>query len=59
MSTVLVILAALSIVVLLVGCLSFLALIYHRHFKRKGYVNPFIMMLFPLAILSALLPETT
>jgi hypothetical protein len=54
MSNVLIILAAMGIMVLLVAYFAFLVLIYHRYFKRKGYVNPFTILLFPLAIVFAL-----
>src|SRR5580693_484273 len=55
MSAVLGILIGVGICVLLLGYFALLAWVYYKHVKRKGYLNPLIVLVFPVTILPALL----
>jgi hypothetical protein len=54
MLTVLMILIAIGICLLLGGYFAFLAWLYYKHIKSKGYLNPLIVLVFPVTILLAL-----
>lgn len=54
MSAVLIILMVIGILLLLGGYFAFLARLYYIHIKRKGYLNPLIVLVFPVTILLGL-----
>jgi hypothetical protein len=55
MSAVLIIITAIGICLLLLGYFALLARVYYKHVKGKGYLNPLIVLVFPLTILLALI----